>query len=305
MVKILITGGNGFIGSHITDKLLEMNYEVIAFDFLERHDNMPSNYHWFKGDILNPDDIEKACENIDGIIHLAAISRVSDAFANLEKCININLQGTVNLLKLVKKSTKTWFLLGSSMEVDIHKKGDEYIFNTKTNIYSLSKLFSELVTEKFVQDYNIRALTLRFASVYGSKKENQKKVIPTLIRKAINNEEILITNKNMRFNFIYIKDLVEGIINAVDFINKKEKGYYEDLYLCSRETITLNELATLIIKLTESISKKIINENEISVKPIKVDFEKTQKILDFSSKINLNDGIKDTILYIKAMNKKN
>ncbi|MEK6820356.1 MAG: NAD(P)-dependent oxidoreductase, partial [Nanoarchaeota archaeon] len=272
---------NGFIGSHLADKLSE-KHEVVVFDALERENLNPGlNIKQIRGDITSPINAENI-ENIDGIIHLAAISRVSDAAREPEKAIQVNVLGTLNILELAKK-LNSWVIIGSSVE-------------PATNLYGLTKLFSELLAERYARDNNLKILALKFSSTYGSARDNKKKVLPKLIVQALNNQEITLDNGKRAFDFIFIDDLIKGICSAVNYIQNMNQAY-DTFSLCTNQLTSLRELAETIIKAADSKSKLIIQEEKESPEDTKrlQDIEKTEQALNFKAETGIEEGIRRAV----------
>lgn len=301
MTKILITGGNGFIGSHVIDRLLQLGCECVSFDPCEKKYYDQAGYKWINGDILSLQDLTDASNDIDGFIHLAAISRVGEGFKTPHRCIELNVIGTTNVLEVARLSKrKPWVILGSSIEVKdshYHKAG---YFRNIDNIYGLTKLINELCSERYATDYDMKIMVLRFASVYGSTRDNQDKVMLKLINKAIRNEELQINSPSQMLNYIHISDLIEGIISGIEYLESKHANrglcYFDVFNLSSEEMTTLRDLAELIVSNAKSTSRILITASQGKQDSYNIiDISKTKTILNFKPKISLNSGIKDLI----------
>jgi len=271
---ILITGGNGYIGSNLI-KTLSNNHNIINFSkSLNKNPKITS----FQGDITKAEDLKPLeNQNINGIIHLAAVSRVGDGEKDPLACLKTNLIGTLNILEFARKQN-TWVIFGGTGE-------------STSNIYGLSKHMADKLCKYYSNKYNLRIISLEFASVYGSY-DRPNKLIPTLIRKALANADIILTNTKKSFDFIYIDDLIEGICSALELIKTQES--YSKFQICSGESLNLKELTQLIINKTKSKSRVII-ESKIEEENPK--FNKTPYLnsLNFKPKTNLKKGIEKTI----------
>ncbi len=280
MKKILITGGNGFIGSHLAERLSK-EYSICIFDNREGRFNYNHDAVFLRGDIRNKKDISKFPNNLDGIVHLAAVSRVKEGAKDPGKCMDTNVAGTMNILEFVRNKNP-WFILGSTNEL------------AHSNIYGLSKYTSELYSERYSEDYGIKALVLKLASVYGSERDNPEKLIPSLINNAKNNKNIIIDNGLKTFDLIYIEDLINGISKGIDYLKDIQEKYFDTISLCTGKLTNLKELSKLIIKETGSNSRVII-ENEQEENTFIPDPKKAENILKFKAGINIEEGIKRTI----------
>ena len=150
MKKILITGGAGFVGYHLAKELAKKKYQVHIFDV--HKNNVIKVKNFIKGDISNFAHVLKACKGMDGIIHLAAVSRVSAAHEAPNKCIDINVKGTANVLEAARLSNKKpWVITSSSQEVqyDWNKhQGNNNLKNIK-NLYGISKFMAEFLCHQY------------------------------------------------------------------------------------------------------------------------------------------------------------
>ena len=278
MKKILVTGGNGFVGSHLVDKLKQI-HKITVFDIAKRKDHQAdNNTRLIKGDLTDFNLLKEIANNFDGIIHLGAISRVKEGNSNPQNCMNVNIMGTINILEMIRTSKKhPWVILGSTNE-------------TPTNIYGLSKHISELCVERYAKDYDLRSMVLKFSSIYGPM-DNPDKLIPKLIHRALNNKDIIINNSETSFDFIYIDDVVDGILSSINYIENIGNKYYDVFPLCTGETTSLRSLAKLIVEEASSNSKIIIKEEKKEANLV-LDPKKANDILNFKTKIDIGEGIK-------------
>jgi len=283
--KILITGGMGFIGSHLAERLSE-EYDVYIFDKIISNFNYGDSITFIQGDLTNKDDLKKLPENLFGIVHLAAISRVKEAIKDFVNTMEIGVMGTMNLLDFIKDK-ETWIILGSTNEISHH------------NIYGLAKHVSELCVERYSEDYRIKSLILKFASVYGSKRDIQDKLIPTLTNQALNNQDLIIENGARMGDFIHIDNILQGIYLGIKHISNVEGNYFDKIPLCSGTLTRADHLAREIIKETNSNSNLIIKTiTEQTFEPMNT--EKAERILGFKAEKRswVNDELKD-----KSLNK--
>lgn len=281
MQNILITGGNGFVGSHLIDKI-DKKYHIYIFDKARREAWWETNAKWLRGDLTSYNDVARAVDGIDGIVHLGAISRVNEAKNDPLRCMNINVMGTINILEAVRNSKNSpWIILGSTIE-------------PPSNIYGMSKHISELCGERYVEDYGLRVLALKFSSIYGSLRDDKEKVISKWVSSAINNQDINIDNSKSRFDFIYIDDIVDGIILGMEYIKKADKGFFDAVPLCTGKATNLLDLSKLIVEGAHSKSEINVTdtyeEESYSSSP-----KKAEEVLGFKSKIDISEGIKKTI----------
>ena len=276
-MKLLITGASGFIGTDLIKELSKQN-EILAIDIIEPQIKN-SNIKFLKVDITKSEELSDI-KNIDGIIHLAAVSRVSDAVQNPQKTININILGTLNLLELARKNN-CWFILGSTIE-------------PPNNLYGLTKQFSNNLTKHYAENFNLKTLVLKFSGIFGSG-DNPNKLIPKLIREAMNNQEIKINSPETKFDFIFIEDLIQGIKKAVEFVQSpSENKTYDEIPLASGKLISMKQIAEIIIQKTNSDSELIKGNQPEEIRDF-YDYKKAEEVLNWKPEISFEEGVRRVV----------
>lgn len=247
-MKFVITGSSGFIGNYLLDAL----DESVPFDLSQKNSVNDC-------DITIPDNVINASKNCDGIIHLAAISRVSDCEDNPKKCIDVNINGTLNVLQAAIKNNIQWVGIVTTGEVEWLEKKRIQSFKKINNIYGISKLASELLVDVIGQKSALKYTIFRISSVVFGEGDNQKKVLPLFIRKSINGEDISINDSVSEWDFMHVEDVVNFIKKSA-FENKENTGFIEDINIFSGIRLDLLSLAK-IIKYLSGSSSKINYEN--------------------------------------------
>jgi len=318
MSTILITGGAGFIGSHLTKKLLEKNYQVIVVDNLitgseknikEFKNN--KNFTFIKADVIKP--LKHNLPKINYIFHLASPASPNHhskiSYHNLAfETMLVNTLGTLELLKLAKKH-QAKFLFASTSEVYgnplVHPQNEDYFGNVNPvgprAIYDEAKRFGETLTSYFVKKENIDGRIARIFNTYGPKmRVDDKRMAVNFIIQALKNEPMTIFGDgNQTRSLCYVDDLVNGLIKLI--FNENTKG--EVVNLGNPEEHTVMEYAQIIKKLTQSRSKIIFEEKLPVDDPIKrrPDIKKAKKLINWQPKISLTYGLKKTINYFKKI----
>ena len=299
MGRILVTGGAGFIGSHLTERLAEKGYDVIVLDNLSRGkvDNISQvmqTIDFIKGDIRDYELIDRLIKNVDAVIHLAALSRVQPSIENPELCFDINVKGTEIIARICSKYNKKLIFASSREVYGIPKYlpvDEEHPLNPE-NPYGASKVAAESIIKVYSKCYGLEYIILRLANVYGP--GDFDRVIPIFIDKALKNEDLTIYGKDKILDFIYISDVVSAFIKALEM---NERNLI--LNIGSGIGTKLIDLAKLIKNIISSNSRIIIKETRNGeVEEFIADISKIRSILKWQPEIDLSNGIRHTIQMI-------
>ena len=261
MPKILLTGGAGFIGSHLLDFLAESKDNQIAvIDNFYKGSIKNVNHHLknrnvsiIKGDIRNFSTLKKI-GNVDEIYHLAAQSNVMGSLKDPDYSFSSNIIGTYNVLKYAESCNAKKVLFSSSREVygnPMHLPVDENHPLNPLNLYGSTKAAGEMLCKSFAQSKNMDIRIVRITNTYGTR--DIGRVIPIFFAKAAKNQDFEIFGGNQILDFIWVRDVVEGI----KIVSGSGKYKKETVNLGSGKGILINDLAKLIIKLTNSKSRII------------------------------------------------
>lgn len=314
-MKILVTGGAGFIGSHLIDALLERKVSVCCLDDLSA--GLISNikphlknksFEFIKASITDEKYLRKLVPKFDLIYHLAAVVGVSNVIDNPLHGIDVNVAGSSNLVKIAFAAQKK-FIFASSSEsygkniVPKLKEIDDSLFGGPHIIrwwYGIAKLLEEHT----ILNYNklgFESVIFRFFNFYGPRSQNPiySNVIPKFIKLALQNKPLTIygTGKQIR-SFTYIADAVSALLEVLE----NQNPYGEVINLGKNEPVTILELAKKIIKLTNSKSKiTFIKNNPNFEEPMQriPDNTKLNKLLKFTPKITLDEGLQKTIEWFR------
>lgn len=305
--KIFLTGGSGFIGTKIVERLIKDN-EIVVYDTLQRNSlkntNMIGhpNLNLIKGDVL---DFEKLKESIQGseiIIHLAAIAGIDTVIKSPTKTMNVNYIGTSNVLRATNELKNIYrFIDFSTSEVygSYAYKRDESNVTTMGAVgearwtYSISKLAAEHLTHSYHKEFGLPTISIRPFNIYGPGQIGEG-AIHNFIKRAINNEDILIHGDGDQIrSWCYVDDIVDGIILCLE--NEKAIGQVFNIGN-PRSTVTILSLAEKIKSIAESSSEIVfVPKNYVDVELRIPDIKKSKELLGYSPKIDLNDGLTRTI----------
>ena len=308
---IFITGGAGFIGTHLTQCLADKN-KIVIYDNFHRDALSKSsifshkNVEIIKGDILNLDLLKKSLPKADYIIHLAAIAGIDSVIKDPVKTIEINAIGTYYMLEAAKelKSLKR-FLYFSTSEIFGAKayrvKEDDNAVLGKVGeprwVYATGKYFSEHMIAAYSKKYKLPYTILRPFNIYGPQQVGEG-AIQVFIKKALKNENIKISGDGGQIRtWTYVDDLLEGVFLSLS----KDKAKNQIFNIANAESqITILNLARKIINLTHSKSKISHFEQkgvDVYLRVPRVD--KAAKLLGFKAKVDLEQGLERTIKWFK------
>jgi UDP-glucose 4-epimerase len=301
--KILVTGGAGFIGSHLIDSLVK-NYEVYSLDahlpgFGNKHINPLA--HQINGDIRRYEDIEFALKNIDYVIHLAAISHVSTCINDPKLAFSVNVQGTVNLLEACRKQDNIKRVVVAASDHIYGKKPamlpvcekDEYKALYENDVYGKTKAMQAVIAKMYNDFYKVPTVVTVSGNVYSSR-QSKPNMVPMFIDAALNNTPITIHGHgNQTRDVYYISDLVRGYIKCLE--TPRIEG--ELFNFGSGRELSVNDMASKIIELTHSKSEIIHSGNDVynAMDRMSLEIRKARILLDWRPKISLEEGLKLTI----------
>ena len=255
-MKCLVTGGAGFIGSHLVDELIEDGHEVVVIDNLStgKKENINPKAKFYRKDIthMRRDSDFTMFEGVDVVFHTAALARVQPSIEDPITYHNANVNGTLNLLKACVDYGINRFVFSSSSSVygDVEEKDLPTSENSELNPispYALHKLIGEQYCTLFSKLYDLETVSLRYFNVYGDRMSLDgayKLVIPVFTEQILNGEPMTIRGDGeQRRDFTYVGDVVEANIQAA-FSDKKLKG--DVLNVGSGDSKSVNEIANMI-----------------------------------------------------------
>jgi len=307
MKTALITGGAGFIGSHLCNLLIRNNYRVICLDNLLtgkksniRYLLKNNNFLFVKHDITRP---IKFKEKIDYILHFASPASPMDYLDYPIKTLKVNSLGTHNALGIAKDK-KAVFLLASTSEVYgdplVHPQKEDYWGNVNClgprGVYDESKRFAEAITMAYHKTHKIDVKIVRIFNTYGPlMRKNDGRAIPAFINQALCDKNLTVFGKGKQTrSFCYIDDLINGVYKLM------LSGITGPVNIGGPEEISILELAKIIIKLTRSKGKISFKSLPIDDPKIrKPDITRAKRYLKWKPTISLGEGLKSTIEWFR------
>lgn len=311
--KVLVTGADGFIGSHLVEALLGAGCRVTAFVFYNSFnswgwlDTFPKKkldqLNVIPGDVRDPHAVREAIKGQDIIFHLAALIGIPYSYHSPDMYVDTNVKGTVNVLQAAKDLgskkvliTSTSEVYGSALRVPI----DETHPRQGQSPYSATKIAADAITEAFHCSFNLPVVTVRPFNTYGPR-QSARAIIPTIITQLLSGKkEIRLGSLSPIRDFIYVKDTVAGFLA----IARSEKVIGQEINVAVQREISVEELAKkIIVKINPKA--RIVTDKE-RVRPAKSevvrlfgDNTKLQTLTDWKSKYSYEEGLEETIAWFK------
>ncbi len=318
MRTIIVTGGAGFIGSHLCAKLLEKGDHIICVDNLLTGQNQNiaalkknQQFTFIEADVTKPFDL--SVDKIDAIFHLASPaspnhhSKISYHALAMETMM-VNTVGTLQMLRLAKKFAAK-FLFASTSEIYgdplVHPQQEDYQGNVSStgprSVYDEAKRFGETLTAYFGRDQEVDARIVRIFNTYGpNMRSDDKRMIINFILQALAGEPITVYGDgNQTRSLCYVDDLVAGLISLG--LNEELKGSIVNLGAIEEHSV--KEYAEIIIKLTNSNSNIEFSEELPKDDPVrrKPDISRAKNLIDWSPNTPLTQGLQKTVEYFKSL----
>jgi UDP-glucuronate 4-epimerase len=310
-VKALVTGGAGFIGSHLSEKLIENGYQVVVIDdfndfynsrFKKDNADLLSKLGAtiIEGDIRNKSDIEKSLRGVTIVAHLAARAGVRPSVIDPMLYVDVNVLGTLNLLHAVKDRQIKNFILASSSSIygnnpNVPWSEDDRV-DHPISPYAATKKAAEHFGYNYSHLYNIPVTCLRFFTVYGPR-QRPDLAIHKFTNLILSGKAIpLYGDGTTERDYTYVSDIVDGIVAAI-----KRPFVYEIINLGNNKPVSLKEL---VITLEKALGKKAKIEKlppqlgDVSV--TYADISKAERMLDYKPKVSFEEGVKEFVKWYKS-----
>ncbi|MBI3337244.1 MAG: GDP-mannose 4,6-dehydratase [Candidatus Staskawiczbacteria bacterium] len=306
--NVIVTGGAGFIGSHIVNKLIQKSYHVVVIDDLSsgKKENIHLKATFYKADVRDR-NISKIFEkeNPAIVFHLAAQPLVEDAYKNPYKAIETNVMGTVNILEICRKrkNLETIVVVSSDKAYGKSKKlpYKEHFPLKGDHPYDASKSAADLIAQTYFHTYNLPIAITRFSNVFGPGDLNFSRIVPGTINAIIENKELLIrSDGKMVRGYTYVKDIADGCIKLME---NKEKVVGEAFNFASKNIFsTIDVVKKIEGILGVKINYKILNMANNEIPRQYLDWTKARETLHWQPVTTFEDGIKETFDWLQSKN---
>lgn len=313
MEKILVTGSDGFIGSHLTEELVKNGYEVKAFVYY----NSFNNWGWletlpkeiidhieiFQGDIRDPNGVRKAMRHCSAVFHLAALIAIPFSYHSPDTYVDTNIKGTLNVLQAARDLEVARVLVTSTSEVygtAQYVPIDERHPYQGQSPYSATKIGADRLAESFYRSFGLPVTIVRPFNTYGPR-QSARAVIPTIITQLLTGKsEIKLGALTPTRDFNYVKDTVNGFIS----IYKSAQTIGEEINIATQQEISIGQLADELVRQINPIAEIICDEQRMRPKKSEVNRllgcnEKIRKLTDWRPQYTLQQGISETIKFLR------
>jgi len=312
-MKVLVTGADGFIGSHLTERLVAAGHQVRAFVYYNSFnswgwlDTLPkeilAEIDIFTGDIRDPNGVRKAVAGMNEVFHLAALVAIPFSYHSPDSYVDTNIKGTLNVLQAARDFdtervlvTSTSEVYGTARYVPIDEK---HPFQGQSP-YSATKIGADRMAESFYRSFELPVTIVRPFNTYGPR-QSARAVIPTIITQLLAGiTEIRLGSLSPTRDFNYVKDTVAGFVA----ISKSARTVGEEINIASQEEISIGDLAGELIRQINPEARIICDEERLRPEKSEVERllganEKIKNLTNWTPKYTLARGLQETIAWMR------
>ncbi len=313
MDKLLVTGADGFIGSHLTEKLVAEGYRVRAFVLYNSFntwgwlDTLPKGVldeiEIFQGDVRDPNGVREAMGGMDAVFHLAALIAIPFSYHSPDTYVDTNIKGTLNVLQAARELgtrrvlvTSTSEVYGTAQYVPIDEK---HPFQGQSP-YSATKIGADRLAESFYRSFGLPATIVRPFNTYGPR-QSARAVIPTIITQLLaGKEEIRLGSLTPTRDFNYVKDTVAGFLE----IYRSDKTVGEEINIATQKEISIGQLAQELIRQMNPNAKIVCDEQRLRPEKSEVNRllgsnGKIRRLTAWEPQYTLERGLAETIAFLR------
>lgn len=312
--KILVTGADGFIGSHLVEELIDKGFKVKAFVYYNSFNSWgwldtiseekKSTIEIFSGDIRDPNAVRTAMKDCEWVFHLAALIAIPYSYYSPDSYVDTNIKGTLNILQATKDLgikkllvTSTSEVYGTAQYVPISEKHPKQ----GQSPYSATKIAADFLAESFYRSFDLPITIVRPFNTYGPR-QSARAVIPTIITQLLNGKtEIRLGATHPTRDLLFVKDTVNGFIE----IAKSDKVIGEEINIATQSEISIGDLAQTLINLINPKAKIITDVQRLrpaksEVERLYGDNSKITNLTHWKPKYSLEEGLKETIKWFSV-----
>jgi UDP-glucose 4-epimerase len=244
MNRVLVTGGAGFIGSHVVDKLIDRGYTPRIFDVVPSPHHAPGEVDTYLGDLTDIDALKAATEGCDAVVHLAAVADVNHVAADPAFAETVNSRGSFNVVEAARHVGVQRVVYGSTIWVYNAQPGladEDTNIGLPSHLYTATKLAGEMYCKSYSEQYGLDCTILRFGIPFGPR-ARAAAVVPAFVKKALAGEPLTIAGDGSQGRrFVYVEDLADGVARSL--VPEAANRVYN---LVGDETVTVKEIASIV-----------------------------------------------------------
>lgn len=313
MEKLLITGADGFIGSHLVEKLVSEGHQVKAFVYYNSFgtwgwlDTLPKavmdHVEVFAGDIRDPNGVREAMRGCDAVFHLAALIAIPFSYHSPDSYVDTNIKGTLNVLQAARDLGTSRVLVTSTSEVygtAQYVPIDEKHPYQGQSPYSATKIGADRLAESFYRSFDLPVTIVRPFNTYGPR-QSARAVIPTIITQLLSGKtEIKLGSLTPTRDFNYVKDTANGFYQ----IYKSDKTIGEEINIATQQEISIGELAEELIRQINPAAKIVCDEQRLRPEKSEVNRllgcnEKIKQLTNWAPQYTFEQGLAETIAFLR------
>ena len=273
-MSVLVTGGSGFIGSHIVDKLIDRNLGVKVFDVRKPH---CEDVEFIPGSIESLEDLTAAMNDVDYVFHIAALSDINKVVETPLTAVDLNIMGTAKVLEAACNAGIERVIYASSY----------FVGSEQGHLYTTTKASSEMLCKNYYTLYGLPFTILRYGTAYGPRSRGED-VISIFVKKTLHHQMLTIHGGgNQSRNFIYVEDLAEGNVSALNDTAKNKTYNLEGI-----RSITVKEVADTVKKLIGDVDIEYNAERVGDFEGKKVSVETVKRELGWEPKVDFDEGVR-------------
>ena len=312
--KVLVTGADGFIGSHLTEELVKKGYAVKAFAYYNSFnswgwlDSLPSeimnHVEVFTGDIRDPNGVREAMKGIDEVFHLAALIAIPFSYHSPDSYVDTNIKGTLNVLQAARELETQRILITSTSEVygtAQYVPIDEKHPYQGQSPYSATKIGADRMAESFYRSFNLPVTIVRPFNTYGPR-QSARAVIPTIILQLLaGRKEIKLGSLAPTRDFNFVKDTAAGFIA----ISESDKTIGEEINIATQKEISIGQLAQELISQINPDARIVCDEQRLRPEKSEVNRllgsnAKIRQLTDWMPQYTFEEGLAKTIKFFQG-----
>jgi UDP-glucose 4-epimerase len=297
-VRVLVTGGAGFIGSHVVDQLCAVGHEARVFD-LVRPQHARSEVEHVVGDLLDRDALRQAMDGCDTVVHLAAVADVDEVMSDPARADLVNVRGTQFALEAARERSVRRFVYASTVWVysgasgNGHALGEDSPLVLPSHFYTATKLAGEMYCRSYGELYGLEQTTLRFGIPYGPR-SRATAVVASFVSRARAGEPLVVAGTGSQVRqFVYVDDLARGVVAAI--AESAPAGIYN---LVGEETTSVRTIAERVQDLVANVPIVYVEARRADVQPVRVSPARAAEVLGWRATTSFDEGIRTYVDWV-------